>query len=80
MQEDAAKRVAGNNNNNNNNNNGSSSSNHATKVQEAAEVPVHVSKVQEEAEMRVLAALKAVGASSPTLQQVAGAMAVSHRV
>ena len=77
MQEDAAKRVAG---INNNNNGSSSSSNHATKVQEAAEVPVHVSKVQEEAEMRVLAALKAVGASSPTLQQVAGAMAVSHRV
>ena len=50
---------------------------HADKVQEAANTRMHVSKVQEKAEMRVLAALKAVGASSPTLRQAAGAMAVS---
>jgi hypothetical protein len=49
-------------------------------AQEDAPERVFARKVREEAEMRVLAALKAVGASSPTLRQAAGVMAVAHHI
>ncbi len=49
-------------------------------AQEDAPERVFARKVREEAEMRVLAALKAVGASSPTLRHAAGVMAVTHHI